>query len=124
MKNDRQMNTPLQDQPDPRQQELAGKLAGMFKGRQAPHEPIVKSLEKIGLNPKVMPVTIGGEPVDCIVIPIELMMLKEYQYMSGVDVQGIFERSRMAREPQREEQEDDQRSPEVGGSGDVQSSAD
>jgi hypothetical protein len=106
----RKMNAPLQDPPEPRQQEAVDKLAGLFKGRgrTPPHEPIIKSLEKIGLNPKVMPVTIGGEEVDCIVMPIELLMLKEYQYMSGVDVQGIFERSRMARKPQqREEQEDE-----------------
>lgn len=65
-----------------------GKLLG-GGNRPAPnpganHRPIVKALEDIGMKYKVMPVMIGEEPVDCIVIPAEEMMRLEYQYITGV----------------------------------------
>ena len=50
----------------------------------ANHRPIVKALEDIGMKLTVMPVMIGDEPVDCIVIPAEDLMRMEYQYITGV----------------------------------------
>lgn len=50
----------------------------------AAHRPIVKALEDIGMEVRVMSVMIGGEPVDCIVIPAEDLMRSEYQYITGV----------------------------------------
>ena len=65
------------------------KLLGGGANRPAPnpganHRPIVKALEDIGMKLRIMPVMIGDQPVDCIVIPAEDLMRLEYQYITGV----------------------------------------
>jgi hypothetical protein len=68
-------------------QELGRKLGGLFKGggTNARHKPIVKALEELGIDYKVMPVMIGDEPIDCVVIPAQELLVKEYAAMTGVD---------------------------------------
>ena len=68
-----------------------GKLLSNVGGANRPapnpganHRPIVKALEDIGMQLRVMPVMIGDETVDCIVIPAEELMRYEYQYITGV----------------------------------------
>ena len=68
-----------------------GKLLSNVGGANRPapnpganHRPIVKALEDIGMQLRVMPVMIGDETVDCIVIPAEELMRNEYQYITGV----------------------------------------
>ena len=68
-------------QPKSGAAEALGKL---FSGRQNSHKPIVKALEDIGIEIRVMPVMIGDEPVDCIVIPAGELMHKEYEFITGV----------------------------------------
>lgn len=49
------------------------------------HKPIVKALEELGIEIRLKPVMIGEETVDCLVIPAQELLIKEYQAMSGVD---------------------------------------
>jgi hypothetical protein len=105
--NKKPMNNPLEEKPPPGQQEAMNRLAGLFKGKTPAHEPIIKSLEKLGVNPKVMPIMLGDEAIDCLVIPVDLLMMKEYQYMSGIDIEAIHEKANMVRQPLREEQENE-----------------
>lgn len=60
-------------------------LSDLFKKRTAAHKPIVKALEELGIKVRVMPVMIGDEPVDCLVIPTQELVIKEYQLLTGVD---------------------------------------
>lgn len=50
------------------------------------HEPIMKSLDKMGITVHFMPVMVGDEPTDCVVIPVSELIVKEYQYMTGVNI--------------------------------------
>lgn len=67
---------------DDHQREQAMKFMQMLAGRGQEYVPILKSLRQIGIEPKIMPVTIGDEPVDCIVIPQQELMNKEWARMS------------------------------------------
>lgn len=65
------------------QREQAMKLMQMLAGRGQEYVPILKSLRQIGIEPRIMPVTLGDEPVDCLVIPQHELMLKEWARLSG-----------------------------------------
>lgn len=58
------------------------KLAEKLTAKPA-HEPILKSLEKIGIIPLI--VKMEGD-LECFVIPVQLLIQKEYQHMTGLDV--------------------------------------
>lgn len=49
------------------------------------YTPILKALKQIGITPKTMPVMIGDEPEDCLVIPVSELMSKEWKHMSELD---------------------------------------
>lgn len=70
---------PLEDAP-----KQGGGLSSLFGGgRLQNYTSVLKSLEQIGLEPKTMLLNIGDQTVDCIVIPIQDLVFKEWQYMSG-----------------------------------------
>lgn len=53
--------------------------------------PILKALAEMGVDVKYMTVMIGDIPIDSVVIPLQELMLKEYQYLSGVNFDQIQE---------------------------------
>lgn len=73
---------PRQPQQDPERQSGLASLAGMLKGKPQQYTSILKSLEVIGMPPRIMDVTLGDEPVECLVIPVQEMIYKEWQRMS------------------------------------------
>jgi hypothetical protein len=81
------MRNPLaeeqQRQKTQKAQEATSGLANLFKNRPSAYVSVLKSLEDIGLEPKMMTVTIADEPVDCFVIPMQELIYKEWQRMSG-----------------------------------------
>lgn len=78
------MNNPLSEEQQREQVREAGKgLAQLFKGREQPYTPVTKSLDQIGLEPRIMDVMIGEEPVQCFVIPCQELVYKEWQHMTG-----------------------------------------
>jgi hypothetical protein len=80
------MRNPLQEeQQRQKTQEAANGLANLFKGKPSAYVSVLKSLEDIGLEPKIMPVIIADEPVDCFVIPVQELIYKEWQRMSGAN---------------------------------------
>lgn len=62
------------------------KLAG---GRGSDNKPsytsIMVSLEQIGIEPRMMMLPIGEEPEQCIVIPVQQLVFKEWQILSGAN---------------------------------------
>lgn len=79
-----QMRNPLEDAQDKPKGDTTG-LASLFKGREAPYTSVLKSLEQIGLEPRMMDIMIGDEPVSCFVIPVQDLVFKEWQRMSGAN---------------------------------------
>lgn len=87
------MSNPAEKHVDDEQKrkalETITKLGNAFKGmgagggRPVPYTPIGKSLEALGLEPKVMDIMIGDEPVECLVIPLNELMQREWQHMGG-----------------------------------------
>lgn len=61
----------------------AGKQLLQGRQRQQPYQPIGKSLEAIGMEARIMDVMIGDEPVQCLVIPVDELMRKEWMRMGG-----------------------------------------
>lgn len=70
-----------QQPPSPEQIQALGKLAELLKGMKPEYTPITKSLESIGIEPNVMTVMIGETPTECIVIPVQELMHKEWLRM-------------------------------------------
>jgi hypothetical protein len=68
--------------PTPEQLEAFGRITKMLRGSQE-YVPIIKELEQIGVEPKFMTVILGEEPTECIVIPLNELMHKEWMHMSG-----------------------------------------
>lgn len=114
-----QMNNPLQSLPD----EKPNPLAKLFQGKESPYVPVTKSLDDIGLDPLIMDINIDDEKVECLVIPVQDLIYREWRYMT---------KSELVTKPQNREVEVyDERNqafpgptlagdPEMGGSGDVQ----
>jgi hypothetical protein len=71
--------------PTPEQFEAFGKLAQMLKGARSEPEymPIMKALEAIHVDYKIIDVMLGDEPTECIVIPLKDLMYREWCHMSG-----------------------------------------
>lgn len=61
------------------------KSKGGKPGGNASYTPIMKALGQLGIEPRVMPVMIGDMPIDCLVIPAQELLVKEYAILSGVD---------------------------------------
>lgn len=73
---------------DPANKTEGGALSRMLGGgsnRLKPYTAVMKSLEQIGLTPKIMDVMIGDDTKECLVVPMEELIYREWQYMSGVD---------------------------------------
>ncbi len=78
------MNNPLSEEEQRAQIRDAGKgLAQLFQGKEKPYVPVTKSLEQIGLEPRIMDVMLGDQPVECFVIPAQELVYKEWQHMTG-----------------------------------------
>lgn len=83
------VNTPrkaVAEQPNAEAGNALGKgLGQLFQSKTQPHRPLIKTLGDLGIRVRVMPVMIGDEPVDCLVIPAQELLVKEYQLLSGID---------------------------------------
>jgi hypothetical protein len=71
--------------PTPEQFEAFGKLAQMLKGTRPEPEymPIMKALEAINVEYRVIDVMLGDIPTECVVIPLQELMYREWTHMSG-----------------------------------------
>lgn len=67
-----------------REQNPLSKLAEGMRKRQ-PYTPVGKCLEAIGLQPRIMPIALGGsdDATDCLVIPVDELMRLEWLHMGG-----------------------------------------
>jgi hypothetical protein len=78
---------PFQQGGAPTEEQLAafGKLAQMMKGARSEPEyvPIMKSLEAIHVNYKIIDVMLGDIPTECLVVPLQDLMYREWTHMSG-----------------------------------------
>jgi hypothetical protein len=75
---------PFPPQPPTQEQlEAFGKIARLLKGAQPEYVPVSKSLEAIGIRPKIMDIMIGDDPTECMVIPLAELIRKEWEHMSG-----------------------------------------
>lgn len=74
---------------------LANTIGGLAGGeRKKPYQSILKSLEEIGIDPIKTVIAVRGENKECIVIPIEELIYKEWLYMSGADGAKLAEGNR------------------------------
>lgn len=85
--------TPPPQQQSPAQREQAIQFMQMLAGRGQEYVPVLKSLKQIGVKPKTMTVMVGDEPTDCIVIPVQELMSKEWAHMSGQEDETEQEKS-------------------------------
>lgn len=72
--------------PTPEQFEAFGKLAQMLKGAKSEYMPIMKALEAIHVDYKIIDVMLGDVPTECLVIPLQDLMYREWSHMSGQNV--------------------------------------
>lgn len=79
-----QRKRPLQDAAKSvDSQKAMGGLAELLKGKGPQYVPVTKSLEAIGLVPSIEMVSVGGaDPVQCMVIPVQELVFKEWQHMT------------------------------------------
>lgn len=75
---------PAEQSVDTAQREQAMKFMQMLAGK-SQYVPILKALKEIGVKPRKMAVMIGDEPMDCIVIPEQELMSKEWAHMCDND---------------------------------------
>jgi len=64
--------------------DLAKLVTGLFNGKPK-YTSVIKSLEEIGIEPVIQPTMVPGnsEPVECLVIPLQDLVFKEWQIMGG-----------------------------------------
>jgi hypothetical protein len=121
-KANRQMNRQPPPPPTPEQKESMNKIANLFKPKQAPFMPVLKSLEVSQTLYRVMDIMLGDEPVECIVIPTRDLIYREWSHMTETNFQAAKEES------QNDQHvgfiEDNHSGPEMGGPSDVQGAAD
>lgn len=95
---------------DQKQEEVRQGLAGLFGGGKQPqHRPIMKSLEDLGIRPHIMSVQLGSQTTTCIVVPVDELVTKEYQKLSGIDM-NVYSQTNQPEQGN----ESDQGSTEVG----------
>lgn len=64
------------------------KIGNLFKGRTPQYQPILKSLEAIDIEQRLMTITIDGDvTVECLVIPLQELIFKEWRQLSGSTLQ-------------------------------------
>jgi hypothetical protein len=70
--------------PTEEQMKAFAKLASIMKGSQKQeYIPVMKSLEAIQVDYKIIDVMLGDEPTECVVIPLKDLMYREWCHMSG-----------------------------------------
>lgn len=67
-------------------QKKALQFIQLLMGNKQQEVSILKRLEQIGIQVRQVPVMLDEEPVDCIVIPVQELMTKEWAMMSGIPV--------------------------------------
>jgi hypothetical protein len=73
--------------------EAMAKLGNLFKSRPQQYMPVLKSLETIDIEQRLMTLTIDGDvTVECLVIPLQELIFKEWRQMSGSTLQPQNER--------------------------------
>jgi hypothetical protein len=78
-----------QQPPSQEQIESLTKLAGLLRGMQTQtYMPITKSLEAIGIELRTETISINGELIECLVIPLDELMRKEWQRMTSSNQPG------------------------------------
>lgn len=85
------MNQPVKQEPTDEQRKMAAEFVKhLISGKtgQSAYKPIIKALAEIGIEPNIMLVTIGDEPTECVVIPTQELMVKEYKHMTTIDEIG------------------------------------
>ena len=78
-------------------QKVTGIVKGLAGGKglpalgvgPAPHKPILKALEDIGIPLRTREVDLDGETTVCVVIPLQQLVTKEYEYLTGINVEDI-----------------------------------
>lgn len=73
---------PAEQSVDMAQREQAMKLFHLLAGQHQQYQPIIKSLKQLGIQPLIMDVTVGDEPTECLVIPVAILMRKEWEHMN------------------------------------------
>ena len=76
------IDNPAEQSVDMAQREQAMQLFKMLAGNRNQYQPIIKSLKQLDIQPLIMTVTVGDEPTDCLVIPIAVLMQKEWEHMN------------------------------------------
>lgn len=96
------INHGQQQPPTPAQlAELKGKmeqlraLAGQQQQRPA-WTSVFKRVEALGIRLRIMPVMLSDEPVKCLVLPVDQLIMAEYKEMSGVDPASLQEQGNLA----------------------------
>jgi hypothetical protein len=70
--------------PTEEQMQAFAKLASIMKGSQKQeYIPVMKALEAIQVDYKIIDVMLGDEPTECVVIPLKDLMYREWCHMSG-----------------------------------------
>jgi hypothetical protein len=97
-------------------------LAKFFQQKEKAYTPVTESLEQIGLEPIITDINLDDKIVECLVIPVQDLIYKEWRHMT---------KSELVTKPRTEETDEyaaqeieEYRGAEVGGPSDVQGSAD
>jgi len=62
------------------------KMAGLMSAQQ---KTVLKALGEMGIRYYFVPVMIDDVPTDCVVIPKDELMRKEYAYISGLSLEQL-----------------------------------
>jgi hypothetical protein len=92
---------PIPAPPAQQQQDAMKKLGGLFGNKEKQYSPIVKSLTAANIKPRVMDIMIGDEPTECLVIPVQELIYKEWKHITG----GFDSNDVVAVDKEREEDE-------------------
>lgn len=129
----KKQNPLLTNQPPPPDEgQKENPLAKFFKQKEKTYVPVTQSLEEAGVESIIMDMNIDDKIVECLVIPLQELIYKEWRHMT---------KSELVTKPQNERNQDDpgpvgfidaegqykqlnDGSPEMGGPGDVQSGTD
>ena len=71
--------------PSQEQLEAFSRITKMLKGSQE-YVPVMKSLDAIKVDYKVIDVMLGDTPTECLVVPLQDLMYREWCHMSGQDI--------------------------------------
>ena len=78
---------PAEQAVNAHQREQAMQLLKMMAGNNnsPQYQPVLKSLKAIGVKIRKMTVMVGEEPEDCIVIPVQELMSREWAHLNEIE---------------------------------------